>query len=80
MNIDNTSAINLAKNPVAHGKSKYIEMRFHYLREQLNNGKLCLKHCRSGEQLADIFTKSVQIEVFKRLRNMMGLESLSTMN
>ncbi|CAJ2632822.1 unnamed protein product [Trifolium pratense] len=80
MNIDNISAINLAKNPVAHGKSKHIEMRFHYLREQVNNGKLYLKHCRSGEQLADILTKAVQIEVYKRLRNMMGLESLATLN
>ncbi|MCH99895.1 cationic amino acid transporter 1-like, partial [Trifolium medium] len=46
MNIDNISAINLAKNPVAHGRSEHIETRFHYLREQVNNGKLCLKHCR----------------------------------
>ncbi|PNX68924.1 hypothetical protein L195_g056430, partial [Trifolium pratense] len=72
MNIDNISTINLAKNPIAHGRSKHIEMRFHYLIEQVNNGKLCLKHCRSGEQLADILTKVVQIEVFKKLRDMTG--------
>ncbi|PNX67789.1 cationic amino acid transporter 1-like protein, partial [Trifolium pratense] len=76
MNIDNISAINLAKNPVAHGKSKHIEMRFHYLREQVNNGRLCLQHCKSEEQIADIMTKSVQTELFKRMRNMIGLTSL----
>ena len=31
MKIDSISAINLAKNPIAHGRSKHIEMRFHYL-------------------------------------------------
>ncbi|MCI48765.1 copia protein, partial [Trifolium medium] len=30
--IDNKSAINLAKNPIADGKRKHIETRFHYLR------------------------------------------------
>ncbi|KAK2359746.1 putative mitochondrial protein [Trifolium repens] len=33
LKIDNVSAINLAKNPIAHGRSKHIELRFHYLRE-----------------------------------------------
>ena len=32
MKIDNMPAINLAKNPIAHGRSKHIEMRFNYLR------------------------------------------------
>jgi hypothetical protein len=53
MNIDNMFAINLAKNPVAHERSKHIEMRFHYLREQANNGRLVFKHCRSKDQVAD---------------------------
>jgi hypothetical protein len=65
MNIDNMSAINLAKNLVAHGRSKHIEMKFHYLREQINNGKLVLKHCRSEDQMADVLTKAVQTDVFK---------------
>ncbi|GAU34193.1 hypothetical protein TSUD_162940 [Trifolium subterraneum] len=46
MRIDNISTINLAKNHVAHGKSKHIEMRFHYLREQVSNGRICVEHCR----------------------------------
>ncbi|WJX72888.1 hypothetical protein P8452_56724 [Trifolium repens] len=80
MNIDNMSAINLAKNPVSHGRSKHIEMRFHYLREQVSNGKLVLKHCRSEDQIADIMTKAVQTDVFKRLRNMIGMCPLATMS
>ncbi|XP_058769270.1 secreted RxLR effector protein 161-like [Vicia villosa] len=31
--VDNVSAISLAKNPIAHGRSKHVAMRFHYLRD-----------------------------------------------
>ncbi|GAU38708.1 hypothetical protein TSUD_396360 [Trifolium subterraneum] len=80
LKIDNISAINLAKNPISHGRSKHIEMRYHYLREQVNNDLLKLEHCRSEVQLADILTKSVQNEVFKRLIDLMGVTSLANMN
>jgi hypothetical protein len=73
--VDNVSAINLAKNPIAHGRSKHIEMRFHYLRELVSDGKLRLSYCRSEDQVADLLTKGVTNEVFKRL-----LKSLSMMN
>lgn len=45
--VDNVSTINLAKNTIAHGMSKHIEMRFHYLRELVNEGRLRLEYCRS---------------------------------
>jgi hypothetical protein len=38
--IDNKSAINLAKNPFLHGRSKHIEAKFHFLREQVNKEAL----------------------------------------
>ena len=80
MKIDSMSAINLAKNPIAHGRSKHIEMRFHYLREQVADGKMNLEHCRTENQIADIMTKGVQVEVFRKLRAMMNIDSLDTMN
>ena len=79
MKIDSMSAINLAKNLIVHGRSKYIEMRFHYLREQVTNGKINLEHCRTENQIADITTKGVQVEVFRRLRTMMNIDSLDTL-
>jgi hypothetical protein len=78
--VDNVSAINLAKNPISHGRSKHIELRYHYLRDQVTKGLLKLEHCRSEIQIADILTKSVQVEVFKRLRDMMGVIALDEMN
>ena len=80
MKIDNMSAINLAKNPIAHGRSKHIELRLHYLREQVADGKMNLEHCRTENQIADIMTKGVQVEVFRKLRAMMNIDSLDTMN
>jgi hypothetical protein len=59
MKIDKMPAINLAKNPIAHGRSKHIEMRFHYLREQVAYGKMNVEHCRTENQIADIMTKGV---------------------
>jgi hypothetical protein len=80
MKIDNMSAINLAKNLITHGQSKPIEMRFHYLREQVANEKMNVKHCRTENQIADIMTKGVQVEMFRRLRVMMNVDSLDTTN
>ena len=80
MKIDSMSAINLTKNSITHGRSKHIEMRFHYLQEQVANGKMNLEHCRAENQIADIIMKGVQVEVFRRLRAMMNVDSLDTMN
>jgi hypothetical protein len=38
--IDNKSAISLAMNPISQGRSKHIETRFHFIREQVTNGMI----------------------------------------
>jgi hypothetical protein len=35
---DNSSTIKLSKNPVLHGRSKHIDVRFHFLRDLVNDG------------------------------------------
>ena len=55
-------------------------MRFHYLQEQVVDGKMNLEHCKTENEIADIMTKGVQVEVFRRLRVMMNIDSLDTMN
>lgn len=45
--VDNVFTISLAKNPVAHGRNKHIEMRFYYLRELISDERLRLGYCRS---------------------------------
>ncbi|KAG4961707.1 hypothetical protein JHK82_038393 [Glycine max] len=71
--VDNKSTIALAKNPVSHGRSKHIDTKFHFLRDQVNKGKVKLKHCKIEVQLADIMTKSLKIERFKKLRGSLNI-------
>lgn len=75
--IDNVSAINFAKNLIAHGRSRHIEMIFHYLRELVSEGKLKLEYSKSEDQVAYLLTKGVSIEVFKRLKKKMSMEDLN---
>lgn len=52
---DNSSAISVSKDPVLHGRTKHIRLRFHFLRELVNNGEINLTYCRSDEQLENNF-------------------------
>lgn len=72
--VDNKSAINLAKNPVSHGRSKHIETKYHFLRDQVSKEKIKLQHCGTDLQVADILTKPLKIERFKSLRDKMNVE------
>jgi hypothetical protein len=80
LRVDNKSAINLAKNPIAHGRSKHIETKFQFLRDQVTKGKIKLVYCKTEAQGADIFTKPLKIERFKDLRKMLNVQSLENLN
>lgn len=70
---DNSSTIKLSRNPVLHGRSKHIHVRYHFLRELVNDGVIELEYCHTEEQLSDIMTKAVMLEVFEKLRKELGL-------
>ncbi|CAM8935603.1 unnamed protein product [Rhodiola kirilowii] len=72
---DNTSAISIAKNPVQHGKSKHIEIKHHFLRDCVEKELVTINFCRSEDQVADIFTKSLHKDAFEKLRMELGLMS-----
>lgn len=74
--MDNTSAINLARNPISHGRSKHIEVKFHYLRDMVNKGKVEVAYCRTEEQLGDLFTKALTGCRFDFLNEGVGVVSL----
>ncbi|CAA7040775.1 unnamed protein product [Microthlaspi erraticum] len=68
---DNSSTIKLSKNPVLHGRSKHIHVRYYFLRDLVNEEVILLKFCGTEDQLSDIMTKAVKLEVFERLRRRM---------
>jgi hypothetical protein len=63
---DSTSAICVAKNPVLHSKTKHIEVRYHFLRDNVEKGKIALIHVPTHDQRADIFTKPLDQANFTR--------------
>ncbi|KAA8531151.1 hypothetical protein F0562_005935 [Nyssa sinensis] len=70
---DNISAIKLSKNPVLHGRSKHMDVRFYFLRDLCNDGTIDLIFCKSEDQDADILTKPLKLPVFLKLRKTLGI-------
>lgn len=74
--LDNKSAIDLAKNPVFHGRSKHIDVRYHFIRECIERGEIVVKHVSSENQRADILTKALPTIRFERMRKLLGVKVL----
>ena len=70
---DNTSAINISKNPYQHRRTKHIDIRHHFLRDNVEKGLISMNFCSSENQIADIFTKALNREQFERNRLELGL-------
>jgi hypothetical protein len=68
-----TSTISVAKNPVLHSKTKHIEVRYHFLRDNVEKVKIALIHVPTHDQLADIFTKPLDQATFTCLRGELGV-------
>ncbi|RDY06899.1 putative receptor-like protein kinase, partial [Mucuna pruriens] len=68
MHIDNKFAQILVKNLVFHERSKHIDTRYHFIRECIVKKEVELVHVKTQDQVADIFTKSLKFEDFRRLR------------
>ena len=54
---DNQGAIALAKNPVHHQRSKHIDIRYHFIRLDVEEGVVILEYVPTNENIADLFTK-----------------------
>ena len=66
---DNRSTIKLSKNPVLHGQSKHIDVRFHFLHDLTREGAIELVYCGAQDQLADVMTKPLTVDAFQRFRS-----------
>lgn len=72
---DSQSAIHLAKNPALHLRTKHIPMRYHYIRELVENEVLKLMKIPGSENPADMLTKSVPIGKLKLCLASVGLQA-----
>ncbi|GJZ63100.1 hypothetical protein Tco_0619521 [Tanacetum coccineum] len=73
---DNKSAIALCCNNVQHSRPKRIDIRHHFIREQVEKGVVGLYFVRTEYQLAYIFTKALPRERFEFILPRLGLKSM----
>ncbi|GKE61169.1 retrovirus-related pol polyprotein from transposon TNT 1-94, partial [Tanacetum coccineum] len=74
---DNRSAIALCCNNVHHSRSKHIDIRHHFIREQVKKGMVELYFVTTDYQLANIFTKALHRERFEFLLPRLGMKSMT---
>ena len=70
---DNSSIIKLSKNPVMHGRSKHIDVRFHFLRDLTKERSVELIYYGTRDQVADVITKPLKLESFLKMRELLGV-------
>ncbi|GKA82040.1 retrovirus-related pol polyprotein from transposon TNT 1-94 [Tanacetum coccineum] len=74
---DNKSAIALCCNNVQHSRAKHIDIRYHFIKEQVENGIIELYFVRTKYQLADIFPKPLPRDRYNFLIDKLGMKSMS---
>ena len=74
---DNTSSINISKNLVMHSKTKYISIKFEYLRELVQDKEVKLECVLAKQQIANIFTKALPKDAHEYLRGKLGVIPLA---
>lgn len=77
---DNNSAIKLSRNPILRGRTKHIDVRYHFLRNLTKEGIIEMKHCGTENQLADLMTKPLKLAVFEYLRSLIGVCDIPVVN
>ena len=65
---DNQGSLALVKNPIKHGRSKHIDIRYHFVRDCVAEGKVELSYIPSNDNLADPFTKPLSRVKLNNLR------------
>ena len=73
---DSTVAITYARDPKYHGRTKHIDIRYHFIRDVITQGQLVLRHIPISDMIADPLTKSIARNVFHRHVRGLGLHKI----
>ena len=66
---DNQAAVSISHNDIHHHRTKHIDIKYHFIKQQIDEGKIMLTWISNEHQLADIFTKGLGANLFTRFRN-----------
>lgn len=70
---DNMGSLQLTVNPVFHGRTKHVELDYHFIKEKVALGHIQTQYVESANQLVDVFTKALSRAHFHKLQPKMGL-------
>ena len=70
---DNQATIMMAKSGSSTKRTKHIDIKYHFIKEQINNGVINLQYCETNSMIADLFTKPLQKIKFQELINRSGM-------
>jgi hypothetical protein len=70
---DNQGAIRLSKDATFHGRTKHIDVHFHFIRQTINSGHIMMQYCSTDDMIADIFTKSLARVKYEKFRTLLGV-------
>ena len=59
----------IADNPVSQRRTRHMDVRYHFIRDQINDGIITVRYCATRDMLADVLTKAMSRPVFLRLRD-----------
>ena len=71
VNIDNQSAMKIAENDVDHSRTKHIDIKNHFIKNEINDKMIELKWVATENQIADIFTKGLGYPTYNKLKNVL---------
>lgn len=74
--VDNNSAIAPIKNPMFHGRSKHIDIKYHFIRQCVDRGKIVVKRVSTKEQKADALTKPLSAVKLAVMVHLLGVREL----
>ena len=74
---DNRGAIDLSKNPKDHGRTKHIDVSYHFARERVATKEIKINYVPSSENLADVMTKPLPRVPFEKFRGDLGVQPCS---
>ena len=70
---DSMVALAYAKDPKYHGKTKHIQIRYHFVKDMITQNEVVLRHIPTSKMVADPFTKPIVRDAFVRHAKSLGL-------
>ena len=73
MYCNNMATLVYAKDPKYHGKTKHIQIIYHFVRDMITQNEVVLRHIPTSKMVADLFTKTIASDAFVRYAKSSGL-------